>query len=80
MRLLIYLKKNEKLAELVGIILGDGNLHVYQKNNSIGVYSLRIAGNYIKDYEYLTNYVANLCRNIFMVNPKIYQQPNVNCI
>ncbi|MBS3104955.1 hypothetical protein J4234_01740 [Candidatus Woesearchaeota archaeon] len=73
-------EKSERLAELVGIILGDGNLHAYKKGKDVGTYSLRIAGNYIKDYEYLTNYVANLCKDLFMVKPRTYKQPNVNCI
>lgn len=73
-------EKDEKLAELVGIILGDGNIHVHQKGNSVGTYSLRIAGNYLKDYEYLTIYVANLCKGLFNTKPRIYKQPNVNCI
>ena len=73
-------QKNEKLAELVGIILGDGNIHVYQKDKKITVYALRIAGNYLKDYEYLTNYVANLCENLFLIKAKFYKQPNKNCL
>ena len=72
--------KDERLAELVGIILGDGNIHVYQKSRDISYYSLRIAGNYIKDYEYLTKYVANLCEDLFLIKAKFYKQPKTNCL
>ena len=72
--------KDERLAELVGIILGDGNIHFYQKSRDISHYSLRIAGNYIKDYEYLTKYVANLCEDLFLIKVKFYKQPKTNCL
>ncbi|MBI2557777.1 hypothetical protein HYW20_00495 [Candidatus Woesearchaeota archaeon] len=69
--------KNAMLAELVGIILGDGNIHVYPNN---GLYALRIAGNAVKDYDYLTTYVFNLCMKLFSIRPRIYKQPRVDCI
>ena len=37
---------NEDVAELVGIILGDGNIYV---DKSKGHYQLRITGDLIKD-------------------------------
>ena len=70
--------KSEKLAELVGIILGDGNIHVYQKSKKIAHYSLRIAGNYTKDYNYLVNFVARLCEELFEVQPAIYKHCKFN--
>ena len=69
--------KNEMLAELVGIILGDGNIHIFPMN---GLYSLRIAGNSVKDGEYLINYVSKLCMNLFSIKPRVYKQPKANCI
>lgn len=72
-------EESEKLAELVGIILGDGNIHIYKKGKKIGVYSVRIAGNYLKDYSYLTIHIANIFKELFKVEPRIYKQLNTNC-
>jgi len=57
-----------KLAELVGVILGDGNIHILNKHS----YMLRIAGHSIQDKDYLSNYVYNLCDELFNITPKIY--------
>src|SRR3989344_4923979 len=44
--------KDEKLAELIGIILGDGNINYYKKGKKIGVYQVNIAGDKNLDREY----------------------------
>ena len=59
--------KNEKLAELVGILLGDGNIHVYKGKKSTS-YAVRIAGDSNKDKKYLIDYVKPLCDSLFDVN------------
>ena len=41
-------QKDEKLAELVGIILGDGNIYVRKGKNSNN-YQFRIVGDSIKE-------------------------------
>lgn len=51
---------SEKLAEIIGIILGDGNVWVKKHN-----YSLTIAGDKNKDKNYLINYVKPLLEEIF---------------
>jgi len=61
---LIKPKKDEKLAEFVGAVLGDGNLNYYKKGKNVGVYQVKIAGDYIKDKEYHL-YLKKLCENIF---------------
>ena len=53
--------KSEKLAELIGIILGDGSLSTSRKSN----YMLRISGNSEKDLEYLRSYVSPLIEELF---------------
>ncbi len=68
---------SEKLAELVGIILGDGNLNLYNKNG-FGTYSIRITGDANKDAEYLRVYIPHLFRDIFNVEAKIYKPKNNN--
>ena len=64
-------KKSKELAELIGIILGDGNIHYFKKGKKIGSYMLRIAGDKINDYDYITRYVFNLIKRLFNVEPKI---------
>lgn len=73
---LIKPKKDEKLAEFVGVVLGDGNLNYYKKGKKIGVYQIKIAGDYIRDKEYHLLYLKRLCEKIFnlkineITNPK----------
>ncbi len=69
--------KNEMLAELVGIVLGDGNIHIVPNN---GLYALRIAGNSVKDYDYMTDYIFKLCIELFSIKPRFYKQPKTYCI
>jgi len=65
-------KEDEKLAEFIGIILGDGNIYSYKKGKKIRVYNVRIAGDSRNDYEYLTNYVASLSKDLVGLQPRIY--------
>ena len=71
--------KDEKLAELVGIILGDGNIHhcITDKTNS---YVLRIVGDSNKDKEYLINYVKPLVDSLFDVESKVYKHNKFNAL
>lgn len=70
-------KKCIQLAELVGIILGDGNIHSYSKGNKIGTYMLRIAGDKRLDKEYLIKYVGKMVNNLFGLKPKYdYRKSN----
>jgi len=71
-------KFSSQLAELVGIILGDGNVHVFRKSKKIRTYMLRIAGDFTKDRTYLSNYVFNLCKHLFGINPKLHYQAYKN--
>lgn len=59
--------KNKYLAELIGIILGDGNINYYKKGKKIGVYQVNIAGHKDLDKEYHLNYVAMLFKKLFDV-------------
>src|SRR3989344_3420434 len=70
--------KCEKLSELVGIILGDGNIFSYKKGKKIGVYSLKIAGHSEHDKEYHINYIKPLCETLFGIDAKIQTLKNKN--
>jgi intein/homing endonuclease len=62
------------LAEMVGIILGDGNL--WEKEG--GYYYVRICGDSIKDKDYLINYVCPLFKKLFGVSPNIIKHKTHN--
>lgn len=63
--------KNEKLAELIGAILGDGNITFYKKGKKIGVYQIRIAGDYERDRDYHSRYLKNLADKTINIKPKV---------
>ena len=63
-------QKSNELAEIVGAILGDGNLNYYKKGKKIGVYQVRIAGDLEKDREYHLNYLLPLISKLFKIIPK----------
>jgi len=56
-----------ELAELIGIILGDGNL--WEK---VGHYYLRICGHSEDDKEYLFNFVKPLIKKLFGIDMDFY--------
>jgi len=72
-------KKNRELAELWGIMLGDGCLQKVQ-GYKLGVYGIDIAGHSEKDREYLINFVKPLCEKLFSINSRIYQSKQSKCI
>ncbi|MEK6899853.1 MAG: LAGLIDADG family homing endonuclease, partial [Nanoarchaeota archaeon] len=62
-------QKDERLAELIGIILGDGSLFKFKGNKSTS-YMLRIVGDSVKDREYLFGYVKPLVDSLFGIEAK----------
>lgn len=66
-------KKSEKLAEFLGIMLGDGN--VFKKGNS---YIVRIAGHKRDDKDYLIKYVKPLINKLFKINVGVYYFKDTN--
>lgn len=63
----IHLKKDRQLAELVGIILGDGHLKINYENS---IYTCEIALNYVDEKEYVY-YVKDLLESIFFIKPTL---------
>ncbi|MFH1237012.1 MAG: LAGLIDADG family homing endonuclease [Candidatus Aenigmatarchaeota archaeon] len=66
-------EKSIELAEIIGIILGDGNLYW---NGEKGVYALKIAGDLKTERDYLLNFVKPLVDDIFKINSKIEMRKN----
>ena len=71
---ILLFKPSEELAELIGIVLGDGNLWVKQG----GYHYVRISGDKIKDKNYLLNYVNPLFKRLFgtEMNIQIHRKDN----
>ena len=62
-------EENPKLAEMIGIILGDGNTH-YEKGKK---YRLRISSNRVEEKKY-RNYTKELMEELFNISPKSYDK------
>jgi len=58
-------KKDNNLAEIFGIILGDGHVSEYKKGKKVRVYSIRIAGNLLTDRDYIFRYIPKLFKEVF---------------
>jgi hypothetical protein len=67
------LKKNAELAELIGVVLGDGNLYKHPRTEN-----LRITLN-SKDRPYIYN-VANLIKVVFHKAPSIIKRRGKNAV
>lgn len=67
-------RKSEELAELIGIILGDGNIHRFIKGRKVRSYMVWIAGDKRYDYDYLTKYVKKLIEDLFNIKAKIEER------
>ena len=72
-------KKCEKLAEFIGIILGDGHIEYHYKCRG-GTCMVRIVGDCTKDYDYLTCYVKNLVEDLFNITPKFHNAKSANAL
>lgn len=68
-------KENIELAELSGIILGDGHIDEFNGKNKIRNYSLDIAGHITEDFDYINKYVSALIITLFNEKPKIKLLP-----
>ncbi|MBI4052651.1 MAG: LAGLIDADG family homing endonuclease [Candidatus Diapherotrites archaeon] len=55
-------KKSAELAEIIGIMLGDGNCQVIKEKS---IYQIRIIGHRGNDFDYLTNYTSGLFKKVF---------------
>lgn len=67
-----YPKKSKELAELMGIIFGDGCITIFKRKDKNSIdYNLTISGHSVEDREYLTSYVSSLIEHIFNVKPKV---------
>ena len=68
----VELKENSQLAEMVGIILGDGNLYIGK-----GHYRLRVSSNRTEETEY-RKHTKQLMTQIFKIIPNEYDRKGKN--
>jgi len=61
-----------ELAEFVGAVLGDGNIHAYIRGSKVRTYMVRIAGDRCLDKIYHENYLAPMAKRLFNIDPKFY--------
>lgn len=64
-------KLNQNLAELVGIMVGDGCIYVKKDEAKRIKYELFISGHAIDDLEYHEKTISNLFNNLFNIKPYI---------
>lgn len=69
-------KKTEEMAELIGIMLGDGNIWVKEP----GFYTIRIAGDKRRDKEYLEGHVSQLFKKLLGIEVNSYYYKTSNCM
>lgn len=72
-------KRDEKLAEVFGIILGDGHLSEFKQGKKVRVYCVRIAGNSKTDKEYILKYIPSLFKKVFHERGSCMQGKKTNC-
>jgi hypothetical protein len=68
--------KDEKLAELIGIILGDGHVERRAIGKKIRCYTVKIAGHIEQDRVYLSNHVSEIIKDIYEKRPTITKNSN----
>ncbi len=71
--------KSEDLAELWGILLGDGHIEK-TKAYKLGVYHITVVGHSILDKSYLLNYVKPLIEKLFEVKVRVYLSKTANAL
>lgn len=69
-------KRAAPLAELIGIIWGDGNIYI---NNKYGVHQIRIASHYLQEKEYSV-FISKLIEKLFGIKPTIKQKGSCNYV
>jgi len=65
-----------ELAEVLGVILGDGHLECNKRYKSNVVYLLNIAGSYSEDFDYYDIYFRKVFFDLFNTDFKIYIRRN----
>jgi intein/homing endonuclease len=73
---LILTHESVELAELFGILFGDGHVKAYPGHN----YHISISGNSLNDKAYHEGKIRDLFHHLFSVTPKVYYKKNQNTL
>lgn len=63
----------QKLAELIGIYIGDGNIY---RNSKRGIYQFKIGLNSLKEKDYALNFLLPMLENLFKTDFGLYTTKN----
>ncbi len=76
---IIFPEQSKELAELFGILTGDGYIGQYQLPDRL-VSSIEITGNKLKDFEYIKDFTSGIIRNLFNIVPRFYIRGSQNTV
>jgi hypothetical protein len=65
-------QKNADLAELMGVVLGDGHIQKFPRTERLLIFSNSTNKGFVKRYE-------KLVKSIFHKQPYVYKQKQSNC-
>jgi len=71
-------EKDKKLAEVFGIVLGDGNVSEIIRGKKTRVYCIRITGNSKTDKDYMYDYIPRLFENTFFEKGSVLKSKSIN--
>ncbi|MFH1663829.1 MAG: LAGLIDADG family homing endonuclease [archaeon] len=74
---LLITEPNETLAELIGIMLGDGNMYEMKEKS---IYQTRVFGHKVDDWDYITKWVSNIFEKLFDITPQINYLKDVQVV
>ena len=72
------MEKEEKIAEFIGIMLGDGSIGIYKTKQNKKLHQLKVTLD-SRNKQYI-NYVADLMEGILDTKPKIFYKKNENAV
>ncbi len=70
----------ENLAEETGIHIGDGNIHISTEKNGFRSYQYSISGDLKDESIYHKEYIRNLIKGLYNIEPSILERQNKNNI
>lgn len=73
-------KIDEKLAEEIGIHIGDGNLYVNTNKDGSKSFKYGISGDLTNEYSYHVEHISKLMNELYNIQGKIYSIKNKNSI
>ena len=71
---------DEKLAEEIGIHIGDGNLYVHTHKDNSKSFKYSISGDLTNEYNYHNEYIKKLMYHLYNIQGRTYKRENKNSI